>query len=416
MATSPNYGWLEPDNTDLVKNGALSIRTLGNAIDTTMATMTPKAIVDAKGDLIAATADNTPARLAVGNNGETLVADSSTSTGLRYQGNFAAGKNKVLNSDFSIAQRGTSIALAFGFKYGLDRWCMNTDSSPTGTVTQATFTPGTAPVAGYEGQYFYNFNATAMTGGTFYDMAINRIEDVRTFAGQTVTVSFWAKADSTRTISMFFNQNFGSGGSGDVNTTITSSQTLTTSWVRYSMTVAVPSVSGKTIGTSSFNGLTFRLGSLVAQTISLWGVQIEASNTATAFQTATGTIQGELAACQRYYWRSVTDGAAFKMLANGISTSASGAIASFPISLPVPMRVYPTSFDFANIAANKNSTDTRYTSGTWSIANNGTTLSGGNSIVEIFYTHGSGVFTAGSTNTIQTTSATGQYMGVSAEL
>lgn len=86
MATSPNFGWLEPDNTDLVKNGALAIRTLGNAIDTTMATMTPKSIVDAKGDLIAATANDTPARLAVGSNGQCLVADSTASTGLAWQG------------------------------------------------------------------------------------------------------------------------------------------------------------------------------------------------------------------------------------------------------------------------------------------------------------------------------------------
>jgi hypothetical protein len=49
MATSPIYGWAEPDNTDLVKNGALAIRTLGNAIDTTMGTMTPKSTVTAKG-------------------------------------------------------------------------------------------------------------------------------------------------------------------------------------------------------------------------------------------------------------------------------------------------------------------------------------------------------------------------------
>jgi hypothetical protein len=84
MATSPNYGWLEPDNTDLVKNGALAIRTLGNAIDTTMATMVPKSIVDAKGDLIAATANDTPTRLAVGGNTAPLVADSTTATGLRW--------------------------------------------------------------------------------------------------------------------------------------------------------------------------------------------------------------------------------------------------------------------------------------------------------------------------------------------
>lgn len=84
MATSPIYSWPEPDNTDLVKNGALAIRTLGDAIDTTMGTMVAKTIVDAKGDLIAATAADTVARLAVGTNGQTLVADSSTATGLKW--------------------------------------------------------------------------------------------------------------------------------------------------------------------------------------------------------------------------------------------------------------------------------------------------------------------------------------------
>ena len=84
MATSPNYGWLEPDNTDLVKNGALAIRTLGNAIDTTMATMVPKSLVDAKGDLIAATAADTVSRLAVGTNGQVLTADSTAATGIKW--------------------------------------------------------------------------------------------------------------------------------------------------------------------------------------------------------------------------------------------------------------------------------------------------------------------------------------------
>ena len=84
MATSPIYGWSEPDNTDLVKNGALAIRTLGNAIDTTMGTMTPKSIVDAKGDLIAATANDTPARLAVGTDLAFLQADSTQSTGIKW--------------------------------------------------------------------------------------------------------------------------------------------------------------------------------------------------------------------------------------------------------------------------------------------------------------------------------------------
>ena len=84
MATSPNYGWAEPDNTDLVKNGALAIRTLGNAIDTTMATMTPKSTFTAKGSIAAATAASTPANLAVGSNTAPLVADSAEATGLRW--------------------------------------------------------------------------------------------------------------------------------------------------------------------------------------------------------------------------------------------------------------------------------------------------------------------------------------------
>jgi hypothetical protein len=84
MATSPNYSWPEPDNTDLVKNGALAIRTMGNAIDTTMATMTPKSTYSAKGSIAAATAASTPANLSVGTNGQVLTADSSAATGLAW--------------------------------------------------------------------------------------------------------------------------------------------------------------------------------------------------------------------------------------------------------------------------------------------------------------------------------------------
>lgn len=101
MATSPIYGWLEPDNTDLVKNGALAIRTLGNAIDTTMATMTPKSIVDAKGDLIGATAADTPARLAVGTNGQVLTADSTAATGLAWATPAAGGMTVLATGTMS---------------------------------------------------------------------------------------------------------------------------------------------------------------------------------------------------------------------------------------------------------------------------------------------------------------------------
>jgi hypothetical protein len=119
MATSPNFGWLEPDNTDLVKNGALAIRTAVNAIDTSMAGLKggttgqvlsktsntdmaftwvaqddsnaiQNAIVDAKGDLIAASAADTPARLAVGANDLFLSAASGEATGLKWTGGWTS--------------------------------------------------------------------------------------------------------------------------------------------------------------------------------------------------------------------------------------------------------------------------------------------------------------------------------------
>lgn len=112
--TTPNFGWPVPTSTDLVKDGATAMEALGDAIDTSMVDLKggttgqvlakasntdmdfswvaqddsnaiQNSIVDAKGDLIAATANDTPARLAVGANGEMLVADSTAATGLDWK-------------------------------------------------------------------------------------------------------------------------------------------------------------------------------------------------------------------------------------------------------------------------------------------------------------------------------------------
>jgi hypothetical protein len=88
MATTTNYGWTTPNDTDLVKDGAAAIRTLGSSIDSTVFTNAGnainKTIVDAKGDIIAATAADTVSRLAVGANGTVLTADSAEATGLKW--------------------------------------------------------------------------------------------------------------------------------------------------------------------------------------------------------------------------------------------------------------------------------------------------------------------------------------------
>jgi hypothetical protein len=188
------------------------------------------------------------------------------------------------------------------------------------------------------------------------------MEDVRTFAGQTVTVSFWAKAASgTPKFLTYLSQNFGTGGSpsAQVITAASSTQTITTSWVRYSATIAVPSISGKTIGTSGSNlnfsflvscgsaaGAPFSDVGIQNNTFDIWGVQVEAGSTATAFQTATGTIQGELAACQRYYWQ--TGGSSvYQRIGQGVADSGGAGIL---VINPVTMRVAPTAVNSSTLA------------------------------------------------------------------
>jgi hypothetical protein len=209
-------------------------------------------------------------------------------------GGFAAGKNKIINGDFNIWQRGTSFTTAGGNNYSADRMIYNAALTPT--VSRQSFTAG--DISGYNPQFFLRFvkgNATADSLSV-----TQKIEDVRTFAGQTVTLSFWAKGSVAFTNSPLTRQMFGSGGSADVYTTYTS-QSITTSWARYSMTFTVPSVVGKTIGAGSFVDMYFiRYTGSPDITVDVWGVQLEAGSIATPFQTATGTIQGELAACKRY--------------------------------------------------------------------------------------------------------------------
>lgn len=244
---------------------------------------------------------------------------------------FAAGKNKIINGDFGVWQRGTTLAT---YGYLADRFYGDTNA----TVTQSrqTFTAGTAPVAGYEGQFFYRMAKSA--GGTYASLQ-HKIEDVRTFAGQTVTLSFWGKIDTgTLSVGTVFEQNFGSGGSTAVYT-YGSNVTLTTSWTRFTTTVAIPSISGKTIGTSSFlNIYPFNVNTTAAVTFDIWGVQVEAANTASNFQTATGTKQGELAACQRYLPAFTTS--ASGTIVGGYSYATNSAIYCLP--LPVNARVAPT--------------------------------------------------------------------------
>lgn len=310
----------------------------------------------AKGDLF--TYDTSQARLAVGSNGDTLLADSSQTTGLRWGDNygFTAGKNKVINGDFRINQRAFSSTTTTG-TYGFDRWSMIASDGTT-TYSAQTFTAGTAPVAGYEGINFARVVSTGQTAAGAYSILQQKIEDVRTFAGQTVTVSFWAKASTgTPNIAVNLLQDFGSGGSTGVYNYATNKKfAITASWARYSVIIPVASVSGKTIGTGSnltlyfwtsagttFNTQTDSMG-IQSVTIDFWGAQVEAGSVATAFQTATGTLAGERSLCQRYYYRQNADAlSSYAVFGTGFANTTGNT--NIPCQFPVTMRVKPTAID-----------------------------------------------------------------------
>jgi hypothetical protein len=237
-----------------------------------------------------------------------LASSTAATTYQPLASNFSAGKNKILNSDFSIWQRGNSFTANNTYVFTADRWqILSNNTGGNVVVSREAFTPGAAPVAGYEGTYFLRNTATSPTGAVF-NVYQHKIEDVRILAGQTATLSFWAKADASRTMYSQFFQNYGSGGSTETYNGTSYSYSLTTSWQRFSTTFTMPSVSSKTIGAGSNLRLEFVLPVNVTSTVDIWGVQLEAGSNATAFQTATGTVQGELAACQRYYQKSYPAG------------------------------------------------------------------------------------------------------------
>jgi len=252
---------------------------------------------------------------------------------------FVAGKNKIINGDFGIWQRGTSFS-GTGGTYTADRMYFDSGgSSVSPTITRQPFTPAAAPVAGYESPFFYRSSfASAGTSQSYNTIIIQKMEDVRTLAGQVVTASAWIKTDTPRSFSFGFIQDFGVGGSAAVNPAGgLSYQTTTTGWVRYSTTVTLPSISGKTVGTSSSLWLFVTTTSVnTAQTWDIWGLQVEAGSTATAFQTATGTLQGELAACQRYYFATQTGTSTYI----GYAYATNGTI--YDVPFPVSMRTNPT--------------------------------------------------------------------------
>jgi len=226
-------------------------------------------------------------------------------------------RNAIINGDFSVNQRVFSSTTTTG-TYGFDRWAM-LKSGGTTTYSSQAFTVGSPAATGYEAATYARLVTSGQSAASDFSLLQQSIEDVRTFAGAQIVISFWARAGSaTPSVALEWVQAFGSGGtpSAAVETYVAKIQ-ISSSWARYQVAFTVPSISGKTIGTdvnssavtlriftsagSTFNSRTNSLG-IQNATIDLWGVQVERGSYATPFERRPPGV--EFALCQRYFEKS----------------------------------------------------------------------------------------------------------------
>jgi hypothetical protein len=233
---------------------------------------------------------------------ENALADAYTGLGIAKE-NFG---NRVLNGDFRIWQRGTSFATPASGSYTADRALVLYDGTiGTFTVSRQAHTVGQTAVPG-EPRYFWRWDQTAAGSGSTFRRPHWRMEDVRTLAGQNAVVSFYAKADAARTITPKLRQNFGTGGSpsASVDTALTGCS-LTTSFQKFTRTVAVPSISGKTLGSSNndFLDLFFELPLNTTMTIDISDIDVRVGSSAPAvFERRPLDLETQL--CERFFQKS----------------------------------------------------------------------------------------------------------------
>jgi hypothetical protein len=260
----------------------------------------------------------------------------------------AGSGNALINGAFDIWQRGTSIANTGANAYGADRWALGAGALSATTISrQAASTVG----ARYGMRWGRN---SGVTTATLHRMtqAVETANSLQ-FAGRTVTFSFnalrGANAPTSLTAVIYYGtgtdqaaNDIWSGWTGGTRAVATA-QTIGTTVGSFSVSAAIPS-------TATQIAVMFEYDSVGTAGAAEWfqveNVQLEASSTATPFRRNANSIQGELAACQRYYYR-VNSGAAFTTLIAGAITTSTTACGAF-IQPAVPMRAV-NSFEFSTI-------------------------------------------------------------------
>jgi len=267
-------------------------------------------------------------------------------------GGLYAGKNKIINGDFKIWQRGTTLDLSnasSASSYWADRWCAYRSANPTHIQFAYNSSGGPTGIPTFARIQRKNGN----TSTEIIDIGQTpEITNIQSFVGKSIVLSFYARAGSN--FSAASNQitvvsKYGTGTTdsngiwntwtGQVGNIINQATTLTTSWQRFSYTVLLNSAATQldmrfqytptgTAGTNDYFDVT--------------GVQLEVGEVATPFVPAGGGLYGtELALCQRYFYDPLfNDSGANKSLAMGFSLSS--AVGRFTLAFPVSMRTAPT--------------------------------------------------------------------------
>jgi hypothetical protein len=249
-------------------------------------------------------------------------------------GNATGSKNYLINGNFDIWQRGTTNTLTTAGYTVADRWqYINDGTLSTGTVfTRQTFTPGQTNVPNNP-TYFLQTQYTSVNTPSNYIR--QRIENVATCSGQTVTMSAWVRAASgTIDFNFQFQQEFGTGGSPGtpVYGIGVTNFTATTTWTRFTATIAIPSISGKGIGTNNDSALNACIvfPATGSGTIQVAQCQVEIGSAATSYDLR--PVATEYPMCLRYFYQGVISGG-----------GCSGGGNQFPyVSFPQAMRTTPT--------------------------------------------------------------------------
>ena len=364
-----------------------------------------------KGDVH--TYSTTDARLPVGSDGQTLVANSSQTTGLGWSPLGMAGKNRVINGAMNIAQRGTTYALTNAVAYGsIDRWAFYQSGTANGIANQVA-----SGLTGFQYAIKMGRNSGATTTGVVQGVQPFETANSVDLQGQVVTFSFYAKAGAnfsaasnnityavytgTGTDQSAISQAAGSWTG--ILTPILGTQAITTTWTRYSYTGTIASTATQ-VGVGMYYTPTGTAGA--DDNLYITGVQLELGSVASTFSRNATTIQGELAACQRYYYRLGGTTTTDMFSTSGFVYSAT--VASSLHQPPVPMRVLPTSIDSSNVQL--------YDASSTQLTLSAPGLQAGSTNTFVWISWATSGGTTGRFGFIRGNSTTSSYFGLSAEL